>query len=107
MREQSNKQLNDIVSANLIVPDLVGDDFTYPNMQVYVQETYKEFTTKLEAFERLQEEVEPHMDNAVERFKQLEMESKLLTEKAKGLDQTITENEQNSTKKAEQLGSQI
>lgn len=47
VREQATKQLNDIVSSNLIVPELVGDDFIYPNMAIYVQETYKEWTAKL------------------------------------------------------------
>lgn len=65
VREQGVKQLNDVVNSNLIVPDLVGDDFMYPNMQIYVQETYRDFTKKLEEFERLQAEVEPHMDNAL------------------------------------------
>lgn len=47
------QQLNDVVNTNLIVPDIVGDDYMYPNMAIYVQETYRDFTKKLEEFERL------------------------------------------------------
>lgn len=36
VREQAVKQLNEVVNTNLIVPDIVGDDFMYPNMSIYV-----------------------------------------------------------------------
>lgn len=43
------------------------------------------------------------MDNALERFKLLESESKLLNEKAKNLDKTIAENNTSITQKAETI----
>ena len=42
--------INDIVKNNLLVPELVGDDEMFPNMKIYVQETYRDFTKKLEEF---------------------------------------------------------